>query len=85
VKVKKPSRKQLAKELLSSARKEMKTPGKTKSVRDAESKQKHRPHKSEMRSSMTAKFQLRNLVYNRNTKEDGAIRKVYETNGAGDL
>ncbi len=31
---------------------------------------------------MTAKFQSRNLVYNRNTKEDGAIRKVYETNGA---
>jgi hypothetical protein len=31
---------------------------------------------------MTAKFQSRNLVYNRNTKEDGAIRKVHETNGA---
>jgi hypothetical protein len=35
-----------------------------------------------MRSSITAKFQSRNLVYNRNTKEDGAIRKAYETNGA---
>ena len=30
---------------------------------------------------MTGKFRQRDLVYNRNTKEDGAIRKVYETNG----
>jgi hypothetical protein len=32
--------------------------------------------------TMIGKFQPRNLAYNRNTKEDGAIRKVYEKNGA---
>ena len=31
---------------------------------------------------MTRKFQQGDLVYNRNTKEDGAVRRVYETNGA---
>ena len=31
---------------------------------------------------MKQKFQIRDLVYNRNTKEDGAIRRIYETNGA---
>lgn len=31
---------------------------------------------------MTGKFQFRDLVYNVNTKEDGAIRRVYETDGA---
>jgi len=31
---------------------------------------------------MTWNFQLGDLVYNRNTKEDGAIRRAYETNGA---
>ncbi len=31
---------------------------------------------------MTKKFQLGDLVYNRDTKEDGSIRRVYETNGA---
>ena len=31
---------------------------------------------------MKENFQLRDLVYNRNTKEDGTIRRVYETNGA---
>jgi hypothetical protein len=31
---------------------------------------------------MNGKFQPRDLVYNRNTTEDGAIRKVYETHGA---
>jgi hypothetical protein len=31
---------------------------------------------------MTANFQLSDLVYNRNTKEDGAIRRAYETSGA---
>jgi len=31
---------------------------------------------------MTWNFQLGDLVYNRNTKEDGAIRRAYQTNGA---
>ena len=31
---------------------------------------------------MNGKFQPRDLVYNRNTTEHGAIRKVYETQGA---
>ena len=31
---------------------------------------------------MTRNFQLSDLVYNRNTKEDGTIRRVYESNGA---
>jgi hypothetical protein len=31
---------------------------------------------------MTKSFQLRDLVYNRDTKEDGSIRRVYESNGA---
>jgi hypothetical protein len=31
---------------------------------------------------MTWIFQLGGLVDNRNTKEDGAIRRAYETNGA---
>jgi hypothetical protein len=35
-----------------------------------------------LRGSMNGKFQPRDLVYNRNTTEDGAIRKVYETHGA---
>ncbi len=30
---------------------------------------------------MKENFQLKDLVYNRNTKEDGTIRRVYETNG----
>jgi len=30
---------------------------------------------------MTGKFQFRDLVYNINTKEDGAVRRVYETRG----
>jgi len=31
---------------------------------------------------MTGKFQLRDLVYNPNAKEHGAVRRVYERNGA---
>jgi hypothetical protein len=31
---------------------------------------------------MARKFQQGDLVYNRNTKEDGAVIRVYETNGA---
>ena len=30
---------------------------------------------------MKENFQLKDFVYNRNTKEDGTIRRVYETNG----
>jgi hypothetical protein len=40
------------------------------------------PRKRVLTGFMTGNFQLRDLVYNRNTKEDGAIRRVYETNGA---
>jgi hypothetical protein len=36
----------------------------------------------EVRKTMTGKYQIKDLVYNVNTKEDGAIRKVYEMNGA---
>jgi len=35
-----------------------------------------------VRKTMTGKYQFRDLVYNANTKEDGAIRKMYQTNGA---
>ena len=31
---------------------------------------------------MKENFQLKDLVYNRDTKEDGIIRRMYETNGA---
>ncbi len=31
---------------------------------------------------LTTKFQLGDLVYNRDTREDGLIRRVYERNGA---
>jgi len=31
---------------------------------------------------MKENFQLKDLVYNRNTNEDGIIRRIYETNGA---
>ena len=31
---------------------------------------------------MTGKFYVRNLLFNRNTKEDGIVRRVYELNGA---
>jgi hypothetical protein len=31
---------------------------------------------------MKENFQLKELVYNRNTKEDGTIKRIYETNGA---
>jgi hypothetical protein len=31
---------------------------------------------------MTGNFQHRDLVYNRNTKEDGVIRRVYQSKGA---
>jgi hypothetical protein len=30
---------------------------------------------------MKENFQLKDLVLNRNTKEDGTIRRVYDTNG----
>lgn len=31
---------------------------------------------------MTGKFYLRNLLFNRKTKEDGVVLRVYEKNGA---
>ena len=31
---------------------------------------------------MKDNFQLKDLVYNRNTNDDGIIRRIYETNGA---
>ena len=31
---------------------------------------------------MTGNFQHRELVYNRNTKEDGVIRRAYQSKGA---
>ena len=31
---------------------------------------------------MKENFRLKDLVYNRNTKEDGTIRRIYATNGA---
>ena len=31
---------------------------------------------------MKENFQLKELVYNRNMKEDGTIKRTYETNGA---
>src|SRR5260370_41818906 len=34
-----------------------------------------------LKKTMTGKFQFRDLVYNINTKEDGAVRRVYETRG----
>ena len=34
-----------------------------------------------VKKTMTGKFQFRDLVYNINTKEDGAVRRVYETRG----
>src|SRR5713226_4434108 len=71
--------------------KELKQPVKSKSVRVEEAKQATKgpnapsysgPFKRVLRGFMTANFQLRDLVYNRNTKEDGLIRRVYEANGA---
>ena len=34
-----------------------------------------------VKKTVTGKFQFRDLVYNINTKEDGAVRRVYETRG----
>jgi len=34
-----------------------------------------------VKKTMTGKFQFRDLVYNISTKEDGAVRRVYETRG----
>jgi hypothetical protein len=71
--------------------KELKQPVKSKSVRVEEAKQATKgpnaasysgPFKRVLRGFMTENFQLRDLVYNRNTKEDGLIRRVYEANGA---
>lgn len=69
--------------------KELKQPVKSKSVR-VRKRSKDRPNaptysgplKRGLKGLMTNKFQLRDLVYNRDTREDGLIRRVYERNGA---
>ena len=80
-----------SKALLSSVMKEMKQPVKSKSVRVEEARQATKgpiapsyrgPLKRVLRGLMTESFQLNDLVYNCKTKEDGTIRRVYETNGA---
>src|SRR5216684_8446111 len=77
-------RKRSAEALLSSIRKEMKKLVKSKSVLVDEAKQaKTWTHtKRYCEVPVTRKFKHGNLVYNRNTKEDGGVRRVYETNGA---
>ena len=81
----------LDKDLLSTILKELNQPFKTKSVRDEEARQeKNNPNaagqacalKRALSDLMTENFELRDLVYNRVTKEDGAIRRVYKTKGA---
>jgi hypothetical protein len=87
VQVKKVFRKQLGEALLSSVREEMIAPRKTKSVRIAEEKIKDRAYLAvhaflkELRALINDKFQQEDAVYNRNTKEDGVVRRVYEKNG----
>jgi hypothetical protein len=91
VNVKRTFRKLSAEALLSSVMKELKQPVKSKSVRVEEAKRATKgpnassfsgPLKRVLRGLMTQNFQLRDLVYNRRTKEDGLIRRVYEANGA---
>jgi hypothetical protein len=65
---------------------ELKQPFKTKSVRDEEAKQRKNEPNSAILSgararALTENFELRDLVYNCVTKEDGAIRGVYKMNG----
>jgi hypothetical protein len=68
-------------------RKEMSEPRKTKSVRIEEDKIKNRAYLAaqaflrELRALINDKFQKKDAVYNRNTKEDGVVRRVYERNG----
>ena len=89
--MKKTFRKLSAEALLSSVMRELKQPVKSKSVRVEEAKQAKKgpnapsysgPLKRVLRGLMTRNFQLSDLVYNRNTKEDGTILRVYETKGA---
>ena len=79
-----------AEALLSSVMKEMKQPVKSKSVRVEEARQATKgsnapsyrgPLKRVLKGLMTESFQLSDLVYNRNTKEVGTIRRIFETNG----
>jgi hypothetical protein len=74
------------KAFLSSILSELRQPFKTKSVRDAEAKQGKDDLSAASQSgacarALTKNFELRDLVYNRVTKEDGAIRRVYKMNG----
>ena len=89
--VNKRFRKLSAEALLASVMKELKQPVKSKSVRVEEAKQSRKgpnapsysdPLKRVLRGLMAEKFQLTDLVYNRSTKENGTVRRVYETNGA---
>jgi hypothetical protein len=76
---------------LSNILNDLRQPFKTKSVRDHEAKQETNDRnaaiqsgtlKRALRGLMAETFELRDLVYNRITKEDGAIRRVYKTNGS---
>jgi len=90
VNVQKTFRKLSDEALLLSVIKELKQPVKSKSVRFEEAKQARKgpnapsysgPLKRVLKRLMTVNFQLGDLVYNRKTKEDGTIRRVYETSG----
>lgn len=90
MKVKNTSRERSNEELFSNLMKEMEAPRKTKSVRVKEAKQPKQctnmavcpiHPKERSRALMTAKFQRGDVVYNRDTKEDGAVRRRYETYG----
>ena|SRR5579863_9644749 len=83
--------KPLDKALLSSIFNDLRQPFKAKSVRDWEAKQARKVRtvasqsgtfKRALKGLMTKNFNLRDLVYNRETKENGTVRRVYETNGA---
>jgi hypothetical protein len=79
------------KELLSRILNDLRQPFKSKSVRDWEVNQgKNDPNAASQSDTleraliglMTENFKFRELVYNRVTKEDGSIQRVYKTNGA---
>ena len=78
-------------ELLSSMLTDLRQPFKTRSVRDWEAKHEKTDLNAPGRSGrlkrvlislMAKNFKLSDLVYNRVTKEDGIIRRVYKMDGA---
>jgi hypothetical protein len=84
------SRERSIEALFSNLIKDMEAPRKTKSVRVEEAKQAKQGTdvlcyppggKGVSRALTTAKFQREDLVYNRDTKEEGAVRRRYETHG----